>query len=77
MQNPPAINPPRAKKIRKELETHADVRIDNYFWMNNREDEQVINHLKTENNYCDAMLAHTKDFQKDLFEEMKCSNQGR
>ena len=71
MQNPPAINPPRAKKIRKELETHADVRIDNYFWMNNREDEQVINHLKTENNYCDAMLAHTKDFQKDLFEEMK------
>lgn len=71
MQNPPAINPPIAKKIRKELETHADVRIDNYFWMNNREDEQVINHLKTENNYCDAMLAHTKDFQKDLFEEMK------
>ncbi len=39
--------------------------------MNNREDEQVINHLKTENDYCDAMLAHTKDFQKDLFEEMK------
>ena len=71
MQNPPAINPPIAKKIRKELETHADVRIDNYFWMNNREDEQVINHLKTENDYCDAMLAHTKDFQKDLFEEMK------
>lgn len=71
MQNPSAINPPIAKKIRKELETHADVRIDNYFWMNNREDEQVINHLKTENNYCDAMLAHTKDFQKDLFEEMK------
>ena len=71
MQNSSAINPPIAKKIRKELETHADVRIDNYFWMNNREDEQVINHLKTENNYCDAMLAHTKDFQKDLFEEMK------
>lgn len=71
MQNPSAINPPIAKKIRKELETHADVRIDNYFWMNNREDEQVINHLKAENNYCDAMLAHTKDFQKDLFEEMK------
>ena len=71
MQNPSAINPPIAKKIRKELETHADVRIDNYFWMNNREDEQVINHLKRENDYCDAMLAHTKDFQKDLFEEMK------
>lgn len=71
MQNPSTINPPIAKKIRKELETHADVRIDNYFWMNNREDEQVINHLKRENDYCDAMLAHTKDFQKDLFEEMK------
>ena len=67
MQNSSAINPPIAKKIRKELETHSDVRIDNYFWMNNREDEQVINHLKRENDYCDAMLAHTKDFQKDLF----------
>ncbi|RNC86317.1 MAG: S9 family peptidase [Winogradskyella sp.] len=65
------VKPPVAKKIPKELEKHGDIRIDDYFWMNNREDEDVISYLKDENSYCDAMMAHTKEFQKDLFEEMK------
>lgn len=65
------VNPPIAKKIPKELIAHNDVRIDDYFWMNNREDEEVIKHLNAENEYTDAMMAHTKDFQKNLFEEMK------
>ena len=65
------MNPPMAKKVPQRLEKHGDVRIDNYFWMNNREDEEVINHLNAENAYCDEMMAHTKDFQNDLFEEMK------
>ncbi|SHH62683.1 S9 family peptidase [Winogradskyella jejuensis] len=64
-------NPPIAKQVPHKLEKHGDVRIDNYFWMANRENEDIINHLKTENAYYDAMMAHTKDFQKDLFEEMK------
>ncbi|GGI57547.1 S9 family peptidase [Winogradskyella haliclonae] len=63
--------PPIAKKVPKKLEKHGDERIDNYFWMNNREDEEVINHLIAENAYCDEMMAHTKGFQNDLFEEMK------
>ena len=32
------IMPPVAKKITKELTTHGDTRIDNYYWMNDRED---------------------------------------
>ena len=71
MSNHSEIKPPVAKKVPKLLEAHNDVRTDNYFWMNNREDENVINHLNAENEYCEAMMAHTKDFQKDLFEEMK------
>jgi len=71
MSNNPEIKPPIAKKILKLLEAHSDVRTDNYFWMNNREDENVINHLNAENEYCEAMMAHTKDFQNHLFEEMK------
>ena len=71
MASTSVIKPPIAKKVPKLLEAHADVRTDNYFWMNNREDEDVINHLNAENTYCDAMMAHTKDFQTDLFEEMK------
>ena len=71
MADIPLMNPPMAKKVPQRLEKHGDVRIDNYFWMNNREDEEVINHLNAENAYCDEMMAHTKDFQNDLFEEMK------
>lgn len=65
------IQAPRAKKIAKELKIHGDVRIDNYFWMNQREDPEVIAYLEAENEYNDKMTAHTKEFQKQLFEEMK------
>ena len=62
---------PIAKKIEKKLEIHNDVRIDNYFWMNDRENSDVINHLNEENAYTKSVLKHTEEFQKDLFEEMK------
>ena len=65
------INPPIAKKVSKKLEMHNDTREDNYFWMNDREDDAVINHLNAENSYAKSVLKHTEDFQKSLFEEMK------
>lgn len=65
------LKPPVAKKIPHELNIHGDLRIDNYFWMKDREHPEVISYLNAENDYCDAKMAHTKNFQKDLFEEMK------
>ncbi len=65
------IIPPIAKKIPKKLIVHNDLRIDDYYWLNDRENPEVIEYLEQENTYCDAMLAHTKDFQTNLFEEMK------
>ena len=65
------LNPPIAKRVKQELEKHDDIRIDNYFWMKERKDTEVIDYLNAENKYCDSQMAHTKDFQKDLFEEMK------
>lgn len=62
---------PKAKKVEKKLEIHNDVRIDNYFWLNDREDKEVIAYLNEENKYTTASLKHTEQFQKDLFEEMK------
>ncbi|MEO8515780.1 MAG: S9 family peptidase, partial [Flavobacterium sp.] len=53
------------------LEKHKDVRIDNYYWLNDRENPEVIDYLNKENAYYNEMTAHTKDFQKSLFEEMK------
>jgi oligopeptidase B len=62
---------PKAKKIAKKLEIHGDVRIDNYYWLNDRENQEVIDYLNTENAYYEAKTAHTKQFQEDLFQEMK------
>ena len=65
------VKPPIAKQIPHNLETHGDIRVDNYFWMKDREHPKVIDYLNIENEYCDVKMAHTKNFQKDLFEEMK------
>jgi oligopeptidase B len=66
-----AISAPVAKKIPTELQIHGDVRVDNYFWMNDRENPEVIAYLEQENEYYQAATAHTKEFQAKLFEEMK------
>ena len=62
---------PIAKKVEKKLEIHNDVRVDNYYWLNDREDPEVIDHLTKENAYLEKHLKHTEDFQKSLFEELK------
>jgi oligopeptidase B len=68
---PKKIQPPVAKIIPKTLEKFGDARIDNYFWLNDRENPEVIDYLNKENAYYKKMTAHTKTFQKELFEEMK------
>lgn len=68
---PKIVETPTAKKIKKKLQTHGDVRIDNYYWLNDRENPEVINYLNEENAYLSKEMAPTKDFQKSLFEEMK------
>ncbi len=65
------IQPPIAKIIPKILEKFGDTRIDNYYWLNDRENPEVIDYLNKENAYYQKMTAHTKGFQKKLFEEMK------
>lgn len=65
------IQAPVAKIIPKTLEKHGDVRTDNYYWLNDRENPEVIDYLNKENDYYNKMTAHTKEFQKELFEEMK------
>jgi oligopeptidase B len=64
------ITPPTANKNPKELTIHNDTRVDDYYWLNNREDQEVINYLESENAYTTSMLSHTEDFQKTLFDEI-------
>ncbi|MEP2281402.1 S9 family peptidase [Maribacter sp.] len=64
-------HPPKAQKVPKELVIHDDVRVDDYYWLNDKENKDVISYLEAENEYYNAITAHTKDFQEDLFQEMK------
>jgi oligopeptidase B len=65
------LTPPLAAVKPKTLEKHGDVRTDNYYWLNERENPEVIDYLKKENEYYQKMTAHTAKFREDLFEEMK------
>lgn len=65
------IQPPTAQKIPKKLEKHGDIRIDPYYWLNERENPEVRQYLEAENEYLEKSLAHLKKFREDLFEEMK------
>ena len=65
------MSAPVAKKIEKVFEEHGNKRIDNYYWLNERENPEVINYLNAENDYYYSMTGHTKKFQEDLFAEMK------
>ncbi|MFN3640107.1 MAG: S9 family peptidase [Flavobacterium sp.] len=63
--------PPVAQQKDTTLTIHGDKRIDPYFWLNNPKDPEVISYLNAENEYYHQMTAHTKQFQEDLFGEMK------
>lgn len=65
------VVPPKAPKHEKILEKFADKRVDNYFWMNQRDSPEVLAYLEAENQYYQQMTAPTKDFENRLFEEMK------
>ncbi|MDR7370620.1 S9 family peptidase [Flavobacterium aquidurense] len=69
MQND--IPAPKAKVIPKSLKKHKETRIDNYFWLNDRENSEVIDYLNQENSYYENMTSHTKELQESLYEEMK------
>ena len=62
---------PKAKKINKKLTAHGEVRIDSYYWLNERENPEVIQYLEQENSYCDFVMKDTELLQRELFEEMK------
>jgi len=63
--------PPKAKVVPKKLTKHKQTRIDNYHWLNQREDTAVIDYLNAENAYTTEVMKPTEALQNTLFEEMK------
>jgi len=64
------IIPPVAEVIPRIDTLHGDVRIDNYFWLRERDNPEVIAYLEAENEYTEAQMQHTEVFQKRLYNEI-------
>lgn len=66
-----SVAAPKALVKPKELIIHGDTRVDNYYYLNDRENPEVIDYLKAENAYLEQVLAPVKTLREKLFEEMK------
>lgn len=64
------MNEPIAKKVEKVFEEHGNKRIDNYYWLNQREDPEVIAYLNAENDYTKEVLKDTEELQEKIFDEI-------
>jgi oligopeptidase B len=62
---------PTAPKRPYEITQHGQTRIDNYYWMRDRTDPEVLKYLHAENDYLEEIMGHTKSLQETLYAEMK------
>ena len=61
---------PVVEKRPHELEAHGDVRIDDYYWLRERSNPEVLAYLEAENTYTAAVMAPTEELQAELFKEL-------
>ena len=52
------------------LEQHGHQRVDEYYWLRERENPEVVSYLEAENEYLQRSLQHTQPLQKTLYEEI-------
>lgn len=65
------VPPPVAEKHPEELTIHGHTRIDNYYWLNDRDNPEVIGYIEAENEFLIDMMAHTERLQERLYNEMR------
>ena len=64
------MNPPTAKKVPTFHTTHNDTRTDDYRWLQDKTDPEVIAYLDAENAYTKEAMAPTEELQKTLYDEL-------
>lgn len=67
---PTELRPPVAARQPVELRAHGDVRVDEWYWLRDRDDPAVLEHLRAENAYTEASLAGTAELRQHLYEEI-------
>ena len=64
------LQPPMTEKKTKTTKIHDDTMIDDYFWLREKTNPEVIAHLDAENSYAEAMMKPTAALQNKLYKEM-------
>src|SRR6185369_611735 len=67
--DPKAATPPVAKKDPHKFVLHSDTIHDDYFWMKDKTNAEVIKHLEAENAYTAAVMKSTESMQETLYKE--------
>ena len=62
--------PPIARVVPHELSAHGHVRVDDYYWLKERDNPEVVAYLEDENAYLEAVMKHTEPLQEALYEEI-------
>ena len=65
------MSAPRANKRPKQLTLHGDTRVDEFFWLRERENAEVLAYLERENRYTELQMAHTRELQDELYNEIR------
>jgi oligopeptidase B len=65
------VEPPIAPQRRHVRDLHGELVVDDYFWLRERNNPEVLAYLQAENAYTDAGLEHTKPLQEAIFTEIK------
>src|SRR5580704_2445702 len=68
---PPVLAPPVAPRRPAVLETHGDWRVDDWLWLRDRDDPEVIDLLRSENAYTAGATAHLTGVRERLFGEIR------
>jgi oligopeptidase B len=66
----PTLRPPTAKRVPHSLEAHGKTRVDEYFWLRDREDVDTISYLGEENDYFQKVMEPLRPSQSELYQEM-------
>lgn len=69
--SPEAVNPPRARTVPTTLQEHGRSRVDQYAWLSERDNPDVLAYLEEENAYARSVMAHCEQFENTVFEEIK------
>ncbi len=64
------LKPPMAEKKTKTTNIHGETLVDDFFWLREKTNPEVMAHLQAENNYAEAMMKPTAALQEKLYNEM-------